>query len=82
MKKIKTALISVSDKNNLKAILEILSDHQNYVEPLVRADGDIVIPLEPNLKKSRESHRRLAETFRSMMDSDFPKKSKSRAWVE
>ena len=73
---------NISQEKLIKAILEILSDHQNYVEPLVRADGDIVIPLEPNLMKSRESHRRLAETFRSMMDSDFPKKSKSRAWVE
>jgi len=71
-----------SQDNLIKALLEILPYHRNYVTPVIRADGDIVIPLEPNLKKSRESHRRLAETFRSMMDADIPEKPKSRAWVK
>ena len=71
-----------SQDNLIKALLEILPYHRNYVAPVIRADGDIVIPLEPNLKKSRESHRRLAETFRSMMDADIPEKPKSRAWVK
>ena len=47
-----------SQDNLIKAILGILPSHRNYVAPVIRADGDIVIPLEPNLKKSRESHRR------------------------
>ena len=71
-----------SQDNLIKALLGILPYHKNYVAPVIRADGDIVIPLEPNLKKSRESHRRLAETFRSMMDADIPEKPKSRAWVK
>ena len=73
---------SSSQQRLVKAIMDILPDHMNYIEPVVRADGDIVVPLEPNLKKSRESHRRLAETFRSMMDADIPEKPKSRAWVK
>ena len=71
-----------SQDNLIKALFGILPSHRNYVTPVIRADGDIVIPLEPNLKKSRESHRRLAETFRSMMDADIPEKPKSRAWVK
>ena len=73
---------SSSQQRLVKAIMDILPDHINYIAPVIRADGDIVIPLEPNLKKSRESHRRLAETFRSMMDADNPEKPKSRAWVK
>ena len=73
---------SISQQKLIKVLTDILPDHKNYIKPLIRADGDIVIPLEPSLKKSRESHRRLAETFRSMMDADVPEKPKSRAWVK
>ena len=73
---------NISQDNLIRALLGILPNHRNYVSPVIRADGDIVIPLEPALKKSRESHRRLAETFRSMMDADLPEKPKSRAWVK
>ena len=71
-----------SQESLIRALLEILPNHRNYLAPIIRSDGDIVLPLEPNLKKSRESHRRLAETFRSMMDADIPEKPKSRAWVK
>ena len=73
---------SISQQRLIKVLTDILPDHKNYIQPVIRADGDIVIPLEPSLKKSRESHRRLAETFRSMMDADVPEKPKSRAWVK
>ena len=73
---------SSSQQRLVTAIMDILPEHINYIDPVIRADGDIVIPLEPSLKKSRESHRRLAETFRSMMDADTPEKPKSRAWVK
>ena len=73
---------NISQQRLIKALTDILPEHKNYIKPVVRADGDIVVPLEPGLKKSRESHRRLAETFRSMMDADLPEKPKSRAWVK
>ncbi len=73
---------NTSQESLIRALLEILPDHGNYLAPVIRADGDIVLPLEPNLKKSRASHRRLAETFRSMMEADVPEKPKSRAWVK
>lgn len=54
----------------------------NYEAPYLRSDGDIVIPLNPILKKNRESHRRFAEAMRDMMNSDVDrKKKKSRSWV-
>ena len=54
----------------------------NYEAPYLRSDGDIVIPLNPTLKKNRESHRRFAEAMRDMMNSDVQKKKKkSKSWV-
>ncbi len=54
----------------------------NYEAPYLRSDGDIVIPLNPILKKNRESHRRFAEAMRDMMNSDVErKKKKSKSWV-
>ena len=43
---------------------------------------DIVIPLNPILKKNRETHKRFAEAMRDMMNSDVQlKKKKSKSWV-
>ena len=43
---------NISQDNLIKALVGILPNHRNYVNPVIRADGDIVIPLEPALKKS------------------------------
>ena len=54
----------------------------NYEAPYLRSDGGIVIPLNPILKKNRETHRRFAEAMRDMMNSDVErKKKKSKSWV-
>ena len=54
----------------------------NYEAAYLRSDGDIVIPLNPILKKNRETHRRFAEAMRDMMNSDVErKKKKSKSWV-
>ena len=54
----------------------------DYETPYLRSDGDIVLPLNPILKKNRETHKRFAEAMRDMMNSDVQlKKKKSKSWV-
>ena len=52
-----------------------------YMEPFIKDNGDFVISLNPQLKKNRESQRRVAEAFSEMMKGDLGKKPKSKAWV-
>ena len=66
----------------IRQVTAIVSKYRDYEIPYLRTDGDIVIPLNPMLKKNREAHRRFAEAMRNMMDSDLQlKKKKSKAWV-
>jgi len=73
------------EKKELELIREltnIVSKFADYEIPYLRSDGDIVVPLNPILKKNRESHRRFAEAMRGMMDEDIKiKKRKNKAWV-
>ena len=63
----------------LKALLEKYEDL--YLEPVVRDNGDFLIPLHPHLKKNREAQKRVAEAFSQMMQADLGKRPKSKAWV-
>ena len=63
----------------LKALLEKYEDL--YLAPVVRDNGDFLIPLHPHLKKNREAQKRVAEAFSEMMKADLGKKPKSKAWV-
>ena len=66
----------------IRQVSNIASRFRDYEMPYLRSDGDIVIPLNPMLKKNREAHRRFAEAMREMMDSDVQlKKKKSKSWV-
>jgi hypothetical protein len=58
----------------------MLSDFSDYQSPILRADGDIVIPLDPTLKKNREAQKNLAEAISSMMNGDMRRRSS--AWIE
>mgnify|MGYP001491751598 CR=1 FL=1 len=66
----------------IRQISKVSAKFSDYEMPYLRSDGDIVIPLNPILKKNRESHRRFAEAMREMMDTDLQlKKKKSKSWV-
>ena len=66
----------------IRQISTVSAKFSDYEMPYLRSDGDIVIPLNPILKKNRESHRRFAEAMREMMDTDLQlKKKKSKSWV-
>jgi len=58
----------------------MLADFSDYHPPIRRADGDIVIPLDPTLKKNREAQKNLAEAISSMMNGDMRRRSS--AWIE
>ena len=58
----------------------MLADFSDYQSPILRADGDIVIPLDPTLKKNREAQKNLAEAISSMMNGDMRRRSS--AWIE
>ena len=59
----------------------LLAEFDDYQSPIIRADGDIVIPLDPILKKNRDAQKGLAEAISSMMNGDM-RRRRSSAWVE
>ena len=66
----------------LMALLtELVKQFSDYDPPRLRKDGDIVIPLDPILKKNREANRSFAEAFSQLMRDDLgPKRSST--WVK
>ena len=65
----------------LLAIKELLPVFSDYETPIVRSDGDVVIPLNPILKQNRAAFKGLADAFSEMMKQDVrPRMSKT--WVE
>ena len=46
------------EKELIADLLRLLKRYKEYDSPYIRNDGDIVIPLDAFLKKSREAHSR------------------------
>ena len=65
----------------LSALKQILAQFDDYEQPIIRADGDIVIPLNPVLKKNRAAFKGLADAFSEMMKQDV-KPRRSSTWVD
>ena len=59
----------------------LLGEFSHYAVPRLRTDGDIVIPLDNNLKQNRAAYRGLANAFSEMMSSDI-KPRRSQTWVD
>jgi hypothetical protein len=70
-----------AEKAVLAALEAILADHPDYQKPQIRSDGDILIPLDPVLKKNRAAHRNVAEAISDWMARDG-KTRRSSTWVE
>lgn len=68
-----------------KALIEelrgILKKYDNYQDPYARADGGILIPIDPVLRRNQEAHQRFADAFSEMMSKDM-KPRRSSTWVE
>ena len=69
------------EKQLVEKVKSLLAEFDDYQSPIIRADGDIVIPLDPVLKKNRESQKGLAEAISNMMDGDKSSR-RSTTWVE
>jgi len=65
----------------MECLIALLKKFPDYTPPRLRMDGDIVIPLDPDLKKNRERARNVADAITEMMNRDRRPKM-SRTWVE
>ncbi len=65
----------------LAELNDLVLKFSDYELPRLRKDGDIVIPLDPVLKKNRQASQSLADAFSEMMRDDLgPKMSKT--WIK
>ncbi len=65
----------------LSALAELLKDYGDYGDAKLRTDGDITIPLDPELKKRRSRGSQFANAFSEMMRDDMgPRRSST--WVK
>ena len=70
------------EKDLITDLLRLLKRYKDYDAPYIRNDGDIVIPLDTFLKKSREAHSKVAEVFQSIMNDDPTFRKRNSTWVE
>tara|TARA_B100001093_G_scaffold507826_1_gene568986 strand:- start:1361 stop:1585 length:225 start_codon:yes stop_codon:yes gene_type:complete len=64
----------------LAAVEELVSKYQIYGTPKMSGDGDITIPLDPDLKKKRARGNDMADVFSEMMKDDLRRVRPG--WVE
>ncbi len=57
----------------LQELTMLVDEYQDYDSPRVRSDGDIIIPLNSDLKRNRRALQSLADAVKFMMDRDKPK---------
>ena len=63
----------------MKELKSLLSKYDElYLDPIIRDNGDFLIPLHPDLKKKIKKHKRVADAFSEMMKSDLGKNPKVR----
>ena len=60
----------------LQKLTNLVTEYQDYEAPLIRSDGNIVIPLKIDLKRKRQAFQSLADAVQLMMDRDKPKRYK------
>ena len=69
------------EKKLLDEIMLVMKTYPDFDTPFFRTDGDLVIPLNSDLKKNREAHKKFANAFSQMMKNDATKRRKNKAWV-
>jgi len=65
----------------IEALTALLAAYPDYEKPRLRKDGDIVIPLDADLKKARQAHSSLADALSEMMRDDLGAR-RSSAWIK
>jgi hypothetical protein len=76
------AIMEELEQHLMKDLKTLLAKYDElYLDPIIRDNGDFLIPLHPDLKKNKEAQKRVADAFSEMMKADLSKKPKSKAWV-
>jgi hypothetical protein len=76
-----TSDLATQESALMDALVVLLKNFPDYTPPRVRLDGDIVIPLDVDLKKNRERTKNLADAMSEWMSRDLGPR-RSRTWVE
>ena len=56
----------------LQKITELVSSYPDYNSPYMRSDGDIIITLDPNIKRKRKTTQTLTDAIKTLMDRKHP----------
>ena len=56
----------------LKRITELVSSYPDYDPPYSHSDGDIIIALNPNIKRKRKTTQNLTDAIKFMMNEKHP----------
>lgn len=56
----------------LQKITELVSSYPDYNSPYMRSDGDIIITLDPNIKRKRKTTQNLTDAIKTLMDRKHP----------
>ena len=56
----------------LQKITELVSSYPDYNSPYMRSDGDIIITLDPNIKRKRTTTQNLTDAIKTLMDGKHP----------
>ena len=72
---------STQETKLMEALVDLLKRFPDYTPPRIRLDGDIVIPLDVDLKKNRQRTKNLADAMSEWMSRDLGPR-RSRTWVE
>ena len=59
----------------LHKITELVSGYADYNSPYLRSDGDIIITLDPNIKRKRRTTQNFTDAIKLMMNEKHPLKS-------
>ena len=75
-------MIREKEKELIVDLLRLLRRYKDYDNPYIRNDGDIVIPLDAYLKKSRQAHSKVAEVVQGIINDDPTFKKRNSTCVE
>ena len=64
-----------ADMELFQKITKLVSSYSDYASPYLRSDGDIVITLNPNIKRKRKTTQNLTDAIKLMMNEKHPERT-------
>lgn len=59
-----------ADKELLQKLEELVSNYPDYITPYMRSDGDIIISLNPTIKRKIKTTQNFSEAIKFMMNEN------------